>query len=61
MKLVSESLSHTKIRKVALPRYRDWGDLLAWLELENVPGEFPFTAGVFPNFGQDERGQFVLR
>ena len=46
--LVSESLSHLEIKKVALPRYRDWGDLLTWLMLENVPGEYPYTAGVFP-------------
>ena len=34
--------------KVALPRYRSWGDRLRWLLQENVPGEFPYTAGVFP-------------
>ena len=43
-----ETLSHTKVPKVALPRYRSWGDRLQWLLQENVPGEFPFTAGVFP-------------
>ncbi len=43
-----ETLSHTKVPKVALPRYRSWGDRLHWLLQENVPGEFPFTAGVFP-------------
>ncbi len=46
--LVSRSLSGTRIPKVALPRYRDWGDLHRWLALENLPGEFPYTAGVFP-------------
>jgi methylmalonyl-CoA mutase len=46
--LWSESLSHLKVPKIALPRYRDWGDLLQWLLTENVPGEYPFTAGVFP-------------
>jgi methylmalonyl-CoA mutase len=46
-KLVSTSLSGTKVRKVALPRYEDQGELLKWLMLENVPGSFPFTAGVF--------------
>ncbi len=46
--LVSTTLSHTKIKKVALPRYRDWGDQLRWLSSENVPGAFPFTAGIYP-------------
>jgi isobutyryl-CoA mutase len=43
-----ESLSGTLIPKVALPRYGDDGDLLRWLKAENLPGRFPFTAGVFP-------------
>jgi len=42
------TLSETKIPKVARPRYRDWGDRVEWRLVENVPGEFPFTAGVFP-------------
>jgi len=46
-KLVHETLSGTKIRKVALPRYADDGEILRWLMLENVPGSFPFTGGVF--------------
>src|SRR5512141_2210929 len=46
-KLTSKSLSGSKIRKVALPRFEDHGELLKWLLLENVPGSFPFTAGVF--------------
>ncbi|MFN3629699.1 MAG: fused isobutyryl-CoA mutase/GTPase IcmF [Casimicrobiaceae bacterium] len=45
--LTHTTLSGTKIRKVVLPRYTDEGDLLRWLLLENVPGSFPFTAGVF--------------
>jgi isobutyryl-CoA mutase len=45
--LTSKSLSGLTIRKVALPRYRDWGDRLRWLARENVPGEYPYTAGVF--------------
>jgi len=45
--LVSTSLSGTKIRKVVLPPYEDQGELLKWLMLENVPGSFPYTAGVF--------------
>ncbi|MCX6131518.1 MAG: methylmalonyl-CoA mutase family protein, partial [Proteobacteria bacterium] len=59
--LVSESLSHLKIRKVALPRYKDWGDLLHWQMTENVPGEFPYAAGVFPlkREGEDPARMFA--
>ncbi|MBP5996644.1 MAG: cobalamin-dependent protein [Azonexus sp.] len=46
-KLVSQSLSGTKIRKVILPRFTDDGEVLRFLMRENVPGSFPFTAGVF--------------
>ncbi|MEC5216064.1 methylmalonyl-CoA mutase [Actimicrobium sp. GrIS 1.19] len=45
--LVTTTLSGTRIRKVALPRYQDHGEILRWLMQENVPGSFPFTAGVF--------------
>ncbi|HEY6893482.1 MAG TPA: methylmalonyl-CoA mutase family protein, partial [Rhodanobacteraceae bacterium] len=45
--LTTTSLSGTKIRKVALPRYEDDGEILRWQLTENVPGSFPFTAGVF--------------
>lgn len=43
----SESLSRNRIPKVSFPKYKAWGDLLKWILKENVPGEFPFTAGVF--------------
>ena len=46
-KLTYKSLSGTTVRKVYLPRYEDHGELLKWLMLENVPGSFPFTGGVF--------------
>ena len=46
--LTRTSLSGTKVPKVALPTYSDQGDLLKWLYLENLPGHFPYTAGVFP-------------
>jgi methylmalonyl-CoA mutase len=46
-RLTSTSLSGSRIRKVALPHYEDHGELLRWLLLENVPGSFPYTAGVF--------------
>lgn len=50
----TESLSHTKIPKVILPRFEAWGDILKWSLQENVPGEFPYTAGVFPFKRQGE-------
>jgi methylmalonyl-CoA mutase len=46
--LISTTLSGTRIRKVSLPRFEDHGEILRWLMLENVPGNFPYTAGVFP-------------
>jgi len=45
--LYTKSLSGSDIPKVCLPQYEDWGEILKWSLLENVPGEFPFTAGVF--------------
>ncbi len=45
--LIHTTLSGTKIRKVVLPPYEDHGELVRWLVRENVPGSFPFTAGVF--------------
>lgn len=55
------SLSGTRIPKVVLPRYKDWGDLLRWQAQENVPGHFPFTAGVFPlkREGEDPTRMFA--
>jgi methylmalonyl-CoA mutase len=49
-----ETLSGTSLPKVALPRTRDWGELVRYLGLENLPGHFPFTAGVFPFKRQEE-------
>jgi methylmalonyl-CoA mutase len=46
--LFVESLSHTKIPKIAVPKFKDWGDILEWQLQENFPGKFPYTAGVFP-------------
>jgi methylmalonyl-CoA mutase len=59
--LVTESLSGTHIRKVALPRYADDGELLRFLRRENLPGSFPFTAGVFPfkREGEDPTRMFA--
>ncbi len=47
-KLTTTSLSGTQIPKVALPRFEDAGEILRWRLRENLPGEFPYTAGVFP-------------
>ena len=57
----TESLSHLKIPKVALPKYKAWGDLLKWLLQENVPGEFPYTAGLYPfkRTGEDPTRMFA--
>lgn len=52
--LVSTSLSDSKIPRVALPRFEGHGDLLRWLGKENLPGFFPYTAGVFPFRRTDE-------
>ena len=49
-----DSLAHTKIPKVMLPKYEGWGDVLKWSLQENVPGEFPYTSGVFPFKRQGE-------
>ena len=43
-----DTLAHLKVPKVVVPSFRDWGDRLRWLRLENVPGSYPFTGGVFP-------------
>ena len=57
----SETLSGTALPKVALPSTDDWGDLVRFLRGENVPGEFPFTAGVFPfrRTGEDPTRMFA--
>lgn len=57
----TESLSHTQIPKVSLPNFHAWGDLLHWLLQENVPGEFPYTAGIYPfkREGEDPTRMFA--
>ncbi|MBW2439486.1 MAG: methylmalonyl-CoA mutase family protein [Deltaproteobacteria bacterium] len=52
--LFTESMSHSRIPKIALPRFQDPGELYRWMREENVPGRFPFTAGVFPLKRVDE-------
>jgi len=44
----TKTLSGTKIPRVLLPKFKDWGEIVRWSLQENVPGEFPYTAGVFP-------------
>ncbi|MEK5429771.1 fused isobutyryl-CoA mutase/GTPase IcmF [Lysinibacillus sp. FSL R7-0073] len=55
------SLSGTKIPKVVLPKFEDYGEILRWVYKENVPGEFPYTAGVFQfkREGEDPKRQFA--
>ena len=57
----TESLSHSQIPKIALPKYKAWGDILRWCLQENVPGEFPFTAGLYPfkREGEDPSRMFA--
>ncbi len=59
--LTFKSLSGTIVPKVLLPAYKDWGDILQWQLQENVPGLFPFTAGVFPlkREGEDPTRMFA--
>ncbi|RCH75121.1 MAG: methylmalonyl-CoA mutase [Candidatus Poseidoniales archaeon] len=54
VKTVHETMSGTKVPRVALPTSRDWGEQLEWIRRENAPGSFPFTGGVFPFRRQDE-------
>jgi len=59
--MFTTSLSGTRIPKVVLPKYKDWGDILKWQAQENAPGRFPFTAGVFPlkREGEDPTRMFA--
>ncbi|EKU83990.1 fused isobutyryl-CoA mutase/GTPase IcmF [Massilia timonae] len=60
-RLISTTLSGNPVRKVALPRFEDHGEILRFLMLENVPGSFPYTAGVFPfkREGEDPTRMFA--
>ncbi len=57
----TESLSHLKIPKVSMPKFTSWGEILKWVLKENVPGEFPYAAGVFPfkREGEDPTRMFA--
>ena len=61
IKTHSKSLSQLDIPKISLPRYEAWGDILYWILTENVPGEFPFTAGIYPfkRTGEDPTRMFA--
>ncbi len=52
--LFTDSLSHSRIPKISLPKFKDPGEIYRWLREENVPGRYPFTAGVFPLKRTDE-------
>jgi methylmalonyl-CoA mutase len=57
----TESLAHLKIPKVALPKFRSWGDKVRWAMQENTPGFFPYTAGIYPfkRTGEDPARMFA--
>ncbi len=57
----SESLSHSQIPKVAVPKYKAWGEILLWALQENFPGDFPYTAGIYPfkREGEDPTRMFA--
>jgi methylmalonyl-CoA mutase len=59
--LFTTSLSGSRIPRVSLPKYQDWGDILKWVLSENVPGFFPYAAGVFPlkRKGEDPTRMFA--
>ena len=61
LEMTTKSLSGTRIPKVVLPKYNDWGDILKWQLQENIPGEYPFTSGVFPlkREGEDPTRMFA--
>jgi methylmalonyl-CoA mutase len=61
LKTYTLSLSQSKIPKISLPKYKAWGDILKWNLQENVPGEYPFTSGVFPfkRTGEDPTRMFA--
>ncbi len=61
IKTHSESLSHSQIPKVAVPKFKGWGDILHWALKENFPGEFPYTSGIYPfkREGEDPTRMFA--
>jgi methylmalonyl-CoA mutase len=61
IKTHSESLSHSQIPKVAVPKFKAWGEILQWALQENFPGDFPYTAGIYPfkREGEDPTRMFA--
>jgi len=61
IKTHSESLSHTQVPKVAVPKFEAWGEILIWALKENFPGEFPYAAGIYPfkREGEDPTRMFA--
>ena len=61
IKTHSESLSHSQIPKVAVPKFEAWGEILQWALTENFPGEFPYAAGIYPfkREGEDPTRMFA--
>jgi methylmalonyl-CoA mutase len=61
IKTHSESLSHTQVPKVAVPKFEAWGEILQWALSENFPGEFPYAAGIYPfkREGEDPTRMFA--
>ncbi|MEI6766046.1 MAG: methylmalonyl-CoA mutase family protein [Bacteroidota bacterium] len=61
VKTFTESLSHLRIPRISMPSYTGWGEILRWCLKENVPGEFPYAAGVFPfkREGEDPTRMFA--
>ena len=61
IKTHSESLSHSQIPKVAVPKFRAWSEILQWALQENFPGDFPYTAGIYPfkREGEDPTRMFA--
>ena len=60
-KLYTATLSGTKVPKVSVPGFEDWGEIVRWCRQENFPGHFPYTAGVFPfkRVEEDPKRQFA--
>ena len=61
IKTHSESLSHSQIPKIAVPKFEAWGEILQWALQENYPGSFPYTAGIYPfkREGEDPTRMFA--
>jgi len=61
IKTHTESLSHSQIPKVAVPKFEAWGEILKWALMENFPGEFPYAAGIYPfkREGEDPARMFA--